>query len=551
MRWLRSVRVRLVLAVFATCAPFFATNVVREHYPALALARGDGLRCDEFVVERADPGAAGGVRAEPLISDLFRHADGHWYANNQVGASLVAAPVLLLSRPLLAPLEAAGRRQAEEAAKRGETPRLDTPYARRAQFFADVFARGWHLLLPAAAALTAVLVMAPAAALLALLFHDELLRRGARPGRALALALLLPVVTPLLFRSAILNHNQLVALLTFAAFVVLRPGAGAGGSAASAASIGASRLCLGGALAGGTLLFDYSGVVVATAFGLAALIDGARAGGGREAVRRGALLLAGALPPGILLLATQQAQFGDPFKPAQHWMPDAHWSVEGYRGIAWPDLALLGRNLFDPSFGLFAFAPLLLLALWPASRRVEEGGAADTAPKAAATPRIVPAIAPGERRFVLLFAAGFALFCAMNRFTDLQWNTGFRCLAPVAPLLMVLAAAPLSRLGPRALAWVVAPFALHSLVLAMFRFTSPLRPESFTESTIARSWGALLERGLQLPWLTAWRQSQGGGPAWSGFAASALLLLLAAVSVALWRSGARALALAAPAEPAR
>ncbi|MBM4016267.1 MAG: hypothetical protein FJ293_15065, partial [Planctomycetes bacterium] len=251
MRWLRSVRLRLFLAVLATCAPFFATNVVREHYPALALARGAGLRCDAFVVDRADPAAPGGVRAEPLISDLFRHHDGHWYANNQVGASLVAAPVLLAATPLLDAVEAIGRRQAAAAAERGDVPQLDSAYPRRAQFFADVFARGWHLLLPAVAALTALLVMAPAAAWLALRFHDELVRRGVAPGRAAALALLLPVATPLLFRSAILNHNQLVALLAFAAFVVLRPGAPAGATATR------GRLLVGGACAGATLLFDY------------------------------------------------------------------------------------------------------------------------------------------------------------------------------------------------------------------------------------------------------------------------------------------------------
>lgn len=531
MRWLRSVRLRLFLAVFAVCAPFFATNVVREHYPAFALSQRGDLRCDDFV-----------VAGEPLISDLFQHRDGHWYANNQVGASLVAAPVLWLSSPLLDRMESIGKAQSAKASQPGGVaPSFDSAYPRRARFFAEVFRLGLHLRLPAAAALCAVLLMAPAAALLALLFHDELRRRGVAAGRAVLLSLLLPLLTPLLFRSAILNHNQLAALLTFAAFVLLRPGS------ADTARDG-RRLLGGAACAAGTLLFDYSGAVIAAAFGLATVLDGWRAAaphhGARAALRRAGLFALGALPPLALLGFTQWWQFGDPFRPAQHWMPDAHHSVEGYRGLGLPDLALLSRNLFDPSFGLFAFAPLLLLAFWPFRRdclelppRPEDAARSVSAPDVASLD-----IAPGERRFVLSFAAAFALFCAANRFTDLQWNTGFRCLAPVAPLLALLAAVPLSSGPVRRVAWLVAPFALHSLVLAMFRFTSPLRPDGFLESTLARSWGAFFERGIQLPWLTAWRQSQGGGPAWSGFAATLLLATIALVGAWLWRAGARAAA---------
>jgi len=499
MRWLRSVRVRLFVAVFAASSLLFATNLQREHYPAFALAQHGTLQCDEW---------AG------LHPDLFRHVDGHWYANNQVGASLVAAPLLALCEPLLAKLEERGKQEAARAAAAGGEPaRFDSDYPRRQAFMAEVRKRGLHLRFGAAAAITAVGVMAPAAALLALLFHGELLRRGVAAKRAAALAWLFPLATPLLFRSAFLNHNQLEALAAFAAFVLLRPG--------ERAPLSGRRLFAGGLCAAGTLLFDYSGAVIAAWFGGALLIDGwrdreVRGGGARGACARSLPFALGAALPLALLFFTQWAQFGDPFRPAQRWMPDAHWSVAGYHGFDWPSAELLWRNLLDPSYGLFAFAPLLLLAFRPAS--------AD-AP---------PAVAPAQQRFVWSLAAAFLLFSAANQFTRLQWNSGFRGLAPLAPFLALLAARPLAEWPERRVAWIAAPCAFHSLVLAMARATPPLAPHAFAESTVARSWAALFEEGFQLPWHTVLRQSLGGGPAWL---AGALLALFALLAVAWWRGG--------------
>ncbi len=498
MRWLRSVRLRLFVAVFAASSLLFATNLAREHYPAFALAQHGTLQCDEW---------AG------LHPDLFQHSDGHWYANNQVGASLVAAPLLALCEPLLAKLEEKGKQEAARAAAAGGEPaRFDSDYPRRAAFMAEVRKRGLHYRFGAAAAITAVGVMAPAAALLALLFHGELLRRGVAAKRAAALAWLFPLATPLLFRSAFLNHNQLEALLAFGAFVLLRPG--------ERGPIATRRLFAGGLCAAGTLLFDYSGAVIAAWFGGALLIDGGReAAAGAAARLRGAMaralpFAAGSALPLALLFLTQWLQFGDPFRPAQHWMPDAHWSVAGYRGFDWPSAELLWRNLLDPSYGLFAFAPLLLLAFRPAS---------------AAAP---PAVAPAQQRFVWSLAAAFVLFSAANQYTRLQWNTGFRGLAPLAPFLALLAARPLAEWPARRVAWVALPCAFHSLVLAMARATPPLAPASFAESTVARSWRALFADGFQLPWHTVLRQSMGGGPPWL---AGTLLAGASLLGIAWWR----------------
>jgi hypothetical protein len=480
-----SLRVRLFAAAWLLCGLHFATNVVREHYPALALVAHGNLRCDEW----AD-----------LSPDLFRHRDGHWYANNQVGASLAAAPLLFLLEPLLHHLEEVGRRQA--AASRGSFT-FATEYPARARFMAAVRARGLHLRFGATAAVTAILLMAPAAALLVLLLHELLVRRGVDERRAATLALLSLFATPILFRSAILNHNQLEALAAFAAFFVLhgerRPGAPAPG-APPPALFGA------GLLAGATVLLDWSGVVCVAALALDVAIGSARRSGAGAALRRSASFGAGVAIPVAVLLATQFWSFGNALLPAQYWMAATERSSAGWHGFTPPSAHLLVASLADPSFGLFAFAPLLLVAFLP--------------PRASAA----AIVTRGERALILLFALAVVLFTSMSRYFELQWNTGFRSLAPVVPFLFLLACEALARLKPPALALVAAPCVLQGWVLALARATPPDAPRSFPESTIARSWRALFGHGIQLPSITVWRQTQpGGGPAWEGLLSSVLV----------------------------
>jgi hypothetical protein len=485
------VRVRLFLAVWLITGLHFATNVVREHYPAFALVAHGDLRCDEW---------AG------LSPDLFRHTDGHWYANNQVGASLVAAPLLFAFEPLLRRLEETGKRQAADHAGRAT---FASDYPMRAKFMAAVYARGLHLRFGAAAAATAIFVMAPCAGLLALLMHALLLRRGVAEPRATTLALLSVFATPVLFRSAILNHNQLEALAAFAAFFVLQRGT------RRSSRFGA------GLLAGATLLFDWSGVVVVGVLAFVLVAGGARGSGRAGAAKitdalRDLLAFAGGVAvPLTLLFATQSWSFGDPFLPAQRWMAATALSGAGWYGLGPPSFDLLLRSLVDASFGLFAFAPLLLLACVPA-------------PAAILTRR--------ERLFVLVLTPAFLLFISMNRYFELQWNTGFRSLAPLVPFLFLLACERLARLSSRALLLIAAPCVVHAWVVALARATPPVEPYGFADSTLARSWRALFDHGVQLPWVTVWRQTQpGGGPAWAGFASTALIAALLLLLVVLWR----------------
>jgi hypothetical protein len=533
---LRSVQARIFLAVAALSALHFATHVVREHYPAFALASHGSLRCDDWVIERTDPSAPGGVRREPLHPDLFLHRDGHWYANNNPGASLLAAPALFLFEPLLSKLEEIGRGQA--AADR-EPARLESEYPLRRKFMAEVRRRGLHLRLGAATAITSALVMAPLAGLLAVLLHGALLARGVAAARAPGLALLFAFATPLLFRSAVLNHNQMQAPAAFASFCLISRAAGGGSEARRSGSAGAiswRRLAAAGALAGATVLLDYSGAVLLAGLAILLALVVREERGARSAAAALVPFAAGAAVPVALLLLAQLWQFGNAFLPAQRWMPDAHFSVRGWHGFDLPSPDLLLRNLLDPSFGLFAFAPILLLALVPPRLLAPRDGAPGADGPA-------PLLSRRERAFVLALSAAFLLFCSANQFARLQWNTGFRALAPLVPFLFLGASDALVRLKPRVLAVIALPCVLHSWVLAMARATPPVEPARFADSTVARSWAAFLERGVELPWLTVWRQTRpGGGPGWAAAAAPLLVLGTVGGLALLWWAGSRAAA---------
>ncbi len=67
---------RLFLTCWIVFSLHFATNVIREHYPAFSLIENGDFKLDEY---------AG------FHSDIFAHRDGHHYIGNQVTASVIAA----------------------------------------------------------------------------------------------------------------------------------------------------------------------------------------------------------------------------------------------------------------------------------------------------------------------------------------------------------------------------------------------------------------------------------------------------------------------------
>ena len=523
MRRPSAIELRVFLTCWIVLSVHFATNVVREHYPAFSLIeRGD------FVLDRY----AG------MHSDIFEHDDGHWYIGNQVGTSLLAAIPLLAFDPLLDRLEEARRGEVEALAARGEQPDVEyrTPYPIRQEFLRRVRAEGLDLRFGAATFVTGAFLMAPLSALVCVVLLRLLLRQGVERRRAVWLTLLFAFGTPLFYRTAPLNNNLVLMAATFLAFVAVWPPPRPAGAAAQPLSL--ARRFGGGLLAGSCLALDYSGAVVIPVLYAYVVLARVPAAGWWRALRESAAFALGCVPGLLLLWATQWAMYGDPFLPGQYHMPTVNYTEHGWRGISLPMPDLFLENLFSPNFGLLPYGPLLVLGFVPLAlaRRVRgapRGGA--TAPSASVLP------AP-ERRFVFGYVLAFLLFCAMNQYSRMQWNTGFRYLIVLVPFLYLAACDVLARMGTRTLALVSVPAVLHTWVLSMTRYTVPSSGGTAEGNAVLESWRLVLADGLQLPWLEVLRATRPPDDAlvqWAGWP----YVVLGAAGLALvvvWTVGRRA-----------
>lgn len=536
MSFLASVKVRLFLICWIVYSAFFATNVVREHYPAFALIeRGDWI-CDRY---------AG------MHWDLFRHTDGHVYSGNNVMGSLIAVPPLLVFDPLLDSLEEHSK--AKLAAAGGEVEVVyETKYPLRQQMFRQVKLAGLDLRFGASTAITSAFLMAPLCAGLVVLMYSTLLARRIARERAVWLALLFAFATPLFYRSAHLNHNVFLMSALFGAFLLLWPRPGGDERLSTARRSWAGFLC------GLAISLDYSGVIPAGVLALYFVVTRARTAGLATALREALPSVLAALPPIAFLLGTQWSMYGDPFTPGQFVMPRQNEYVDiGARGISLPNPEIFLKNLISPSWGLLPFAPLLVFAFLPA------GGIAERE-------RVLPR---RERAWVWVFTLTFMAFCAMNVYSLLQFNTGFRYLLPVVPLLFLLAADHLARLERRWLAALTVAVVLHAVVLSMMREVSDTENDIrkaavqlgvsslsldgywelvLSQTPVPASFVRLVREGPQLPWLTVLRQTNPQWP-WLGnpLVTLGLLAVVGALGALIWRAGARAEASATASSAAR
>ena len=447
----------------------FATNVVREHYPALTLIDHGHFQLDEYAGFHAD---------------IFEHRDGHHYIGNQVAGSVVAAVPLLLFKPLLDFLQEVGATKAK--ARSGGAAEYKTEYPGRAKFFEKVRERGLDLKFGAVTAITTVFLMAPLCALFGVLIFNVLRWRQVEQGRAIWLSLLFVFGTPIFYRAATLNHNLMFAFATFGAFLLLWR---------SADDPDRSwRVDLGsGLLAGSTVALDYAGAIVGPALYAYLAVTRYRTAGVAGVVRSTAIFVAGCLPPFVFLWVTQWWMYGHPLLPGQFWMPNQNEFVgEGTRGFTAPDPEIFWQNLFSLDWGLYTFGPLLLLGAWPVFR--------------AGDGSVFPS---RERRFAWLFMLGFMLFCASNQYSRLQWNTGFRYLLPLVPFAFLMAANHLHRMPSRILAVVTGVCVVHTWVLSMVRYTPPSRHVGAADypAAVPESWLRFFEHGVQFPWLTVLRST--------------------------------------------
>ena len=429
----RQVAWRLFFTSWIVFTLHFATDIVREHYPALAI--GDSLSFDL-------KGYCG------LHPDLFELEGKGCHIGNNPGVSMLAAIPYAMSRPIIDPIVA--RVMASRAARPDTSiPAYNTPSPNSRAFYAKVWRRGIDVKLELAAFVMQAFCMAPSSAFAVVVVFWVLLAVLRSSKAAMWLALLYAFGTPVMFRTGFLNHNLMLGHIAFAGFAVMwNPW---GGTKLS----DRTREFLCGVAGGATILFDYTGVVFIVGLGLYVVIKRWMVRKDlRAAVMSGVWYTLGTLGPVFLLWFYQYEAFGNPFLPGQNWMPPVQWIDRGYQGYQFPPVPqILGMLLFDYRFGLFLAAPVLVLSL--ASFFVERGIA-----------RRVPAL---ELWTMMLLALGTWLFFGGNNYTRLQFNTGIRYLSCLFPFMFIPAALVLSRMRPAsAYAWALAGITV-AWPMAMYR----------------------------------------------------------------------------------
>lgn len=489
MKFLASRRWRIFLIVWIVYSVHFATNVVREHYPAFTIVQHGTFFVDEY---------------QGFHSDIFVGPRGRSVVGNQVFVSVLAAVPLFIFNPVLDALE---RHSQAKLAREGATNteyRTDKP--NRVNFFRLVKERGLDLRFGAATFITTAFFMAPITGLFLVYFYGVLERRGLNASEATGLTLLLGLGTPLWFRTSALNHNLFVMYFMFFSFMLLWVAPGQ--------TVSMKRRVWAGFFAGLTLTTDYVGVIILPLLYGYLVWPRAKSSSWRTSLVESVPMIAGAIPPIVFLLYSQWSMYGSPWFPGQHWMPDQNIYVhEGLRGFTLPSPELFLLNLFDPSYGMYTWAPVLLLALWPAR----------------AYPAASLILPMRERRFTALAWIVFVVFASMNQYSRLQFNSGFRYLVPLVPFLVLAIADHWVRFSSR-LKWVIASAAIvHSWVLTVYR------------EPIFQSWKLLWSEGPQLPWYRVLSMTSDPQNPWLGtwWIPMVIIALTLAVVAGIWGYGAR------------
>jgi hypothetical protein len=448
--------VRIFLTTWLVFTLHFATNTVREIYPAMSL--GDHLSFDVSEYSGLHP-------------DIFTLEGRGTFINNNPGASMIGAIPYLISKPAIdLVVDRVQRSRASQQAV--DPPKYDTIYPMAQEFYKAARDRGYDVKFGLAAGTTQAFASAPISALGAVVMFLALLGLTKNIRVSAILSLLYAFSTPILFRTAQLNQNVLLANFALFAFVlIMRP--------AAAANKKRPFYLLSGLLCGWTVVLDYSGVVFVLALSIYVFLKWKDTEKNNRKVSGLVRFAAGVAVSISVLLAYQWICFGNPLLPAQSYMPPANFTDLGYRGFSFPRADLLFETAFGMRYGLFTSAPILLLVfavpfwLRRSSRLMEYR----------------------ETFFVVLFTVMFFIFCSANQYGRMQFNTGVRHILPVVPFLFILAANVLLRL-PKLFA---VPFAIvatyWSWCLAMYRDVEQ-------GSGILEAVKHITLEGFQLPWLT-------------------------------------------------
>ena len=490
---MRQTAVRLFVTCWIVYVLHFATNVVRELYPAITLGDATTLNV---------------VAYKDLHPDIFQPDPGarRAFINNNPGASILAAVPYAVVSPLIN--QVVQRVQAKRAESGAKAPAYESPWPLARKFYERVYERGLDIKFGLAAAVAQTTVMAPLSALAAVIMFYILAHRTGSVRIGVGLSILYAFATPVFFRTGTLNQNLIVCQLGLIAFAMLwRPWDLPGYPRRP-------HYFIAGLICGWAVVCDYSGLVLVAVLPLYGLIKWASLPAPVRRVRDPFAFALGVLVSGAVLAWYQWSAFGHPLWPAQYYMPDVAFSDQGYRGFSWPQFDLAWATAFDYRYGLFTSAPLLILALWiPAWTR-----------------RRGRLVGRPELLCILAIVVGFVVFCSANQYGRMQFNTGVRHVLPAVPFLFLLAAGALLR-APRLLAAVVVSVGLYwSWCLAMYRDVE--QGLGVLEAVVRITLG-----GFQLPWLTTLKRMSGVAGQYVGPNATPVpLLLLCGLLIGLmWR----------------
>lgn len=453
----RSTAVRIFLICWLVFSLHFATNTVREIYPALSL--GDHLSFD--VSEYAG-----------FHQDIFEIPGRGAFINNNPGASIIGAVPYFLFRPVSnAIIERI--RTIRSNGPQTQTARYDTIYPLAQEFYEKAREKGLDVKFGLAAGVMQSLAMAPISALGVVVMFWILQGMTIDTRSAVLLSFLYAFATPIFYRTAQLNQNVLVANFALFAFALLwRPWKPKGGASKP-------YYFLAGLCCGWTVVLDYSGLVaVAALSGYAVALWASSPAIDRK------MSDIGKFPSGValcavLLMAYQWSSFGNPILPPQSYMPPANFTDLGYRGFSFPRLDLLFETAFGMRYGLFTSAPLLLL-VFPAPIWLRKRS------------RLLQT---RELIFIVAFTAAFFLFCSANQYGRMQFNTGVRHIVPVVPFVFLLVANVLVKM-PKLPAVLIGLLSTYwSWCLVMYRDVE----QGFG---VFESIRHVTLEGFRLPWLT-------------------------------------------------
>lgn len=483
---IRGIAIRLFITCWLVYALHFATNIVREIYPALSLAENLSFDVSEYV---------------GLHPDIFEMPGRGAYINNNPGASVLGAIPYAVARPVV---EIVVDRVQEFRASDpvGFQADYQTTRPNRIQFYKAAVERGLDVKFGLAAGLMQGFLMAPLSALSVVIMFLVLVPQTTSVRVALGLSLLYAFATPIFYRTSTLNQNVLIGTFAFFSFVLLwRPWA--------PISYPFGRyFFLAGLLAGWTIVLDYSAVVAIASLSLYTLIYWRSF---PENTRKLSSPIYFAIGVAIclgFLLFYQWSSFGSPLYPAQHYMPPTIYSIYGYNGMDWPQLDLLWATTFGIRFGYFTSAPLMLLAFYiPAWFRGR-----------------LPRVGKREVLFIAFFSIAFFIFAAANQFGRLQFNTGVRYVVPITPFLFLIVAGVLLKM-PSAAAVFISVFSVYwSWCLVMYQ--DVIFGRGILEAVIR-----ITLEGFRLPWVTTLELT---GYIPSGVYATRIILVTLIIIVAMW-----------------